>query len=281
MSFGQTKSEGKSTQETRTPEQKAELAKLLDIFGGGEAGPRAPEIPPISGVEPLTTTQSNIFGTVGDFGSTLSPLRDTSQIPLFGESSDAIRKLLSGEFGAQPITPEQTQAFFDRAIAAPARFSFEDIQRPLIREEFAGPGFSSSARAQEVARQGQDVERSLGEARAGLEFEVLKQNQTIEAQGAINALNALPAAFGLAGLPENIRTQRINDTMNILNAATFEQLQAQAVRDEEIERFALERDLVDPRDLAILLSLLDLNFGSAASKSASSSFNVGIPIQTS
>jgi len=85
--------------------------------------------------------------------------------------------------------------------------------------------------------------------------------QAVQQQQVANVLSALPAAMGLANLPENIRTQRLNDTMNILNTATFEQLQNQAVRDEEIERFALERDLVDPRDLQILLSLLDMNFG--------------------
>lgn len=274
--FGKSESEGKSQQETRTAGQTRELEKLLNIFGGGAAGPRGPVIPPISGVEPLTTTQRDIFSTVGDFATGLQPLRDTSQIPLFEEATGATSRLLSGDFGAQPITPEQTQDFFERAIAAPARFSFEDIQRPLIREEFAGPGFSSSARAQEVVRQGETLERGLGEARAGLEFEVLKQNQAIEQQKAANALSALPAAEGLAGLPENIRTQRINDAMNILNAATFEQLQNQAVRDEEIERFTLARDLVDPRDLSILLSLLNLNFGAATSKSSASSFNIGL-----
>lgn len=281
MSFGKQDSGSKSQQETRTAGQTRELEKLLDLFGGGAAGPRAPVIPPISGVADTTQTQKDIFSTVGDFAADLKPLRDTTQIPLFGEATGATSKLLTGDFGAQPITPEQTQDFFNRAIAEPARFSFEDIQRPLIREEFAGPGFSSSARAQEVSRAGQDVERELGEARAGLEFEVLKQNQAIEEQKAQNALAALPAAQGLAGLPENIRTQRINDAMNILNAATFEQLQNQAVRDEEIERFALARDLVDPRDLQILLSLLNLNFGAATSSSASSAFNIGIPITTS
>lgn len=276
MSFGASESQGQSQQETRTAGQGAELQKLLDIFGGGAAGPRAPEIPPISGVEPLTTTQKDIFSSVGDFATDLKPLRDNSQIPLFDEATGTTRRLLSGNMGAQSITPEQTQDFFNRAIAEPARFSFTDVQQPLIREEFAGPGFSSSARAQEVSRQGQDLERGLGEARAGLEFEVLKQNQAIEQQKAANALSALPAAMGLASLPENIRTQRLNDTMNILNAATFEQLQNQAVRDEEIERFALARDLVDPRDLSILLSLLDMNFGAASSKSSSSSFNVAL-----
>lgn len=276
MSFGKSDSQSKSQQSTRTAGQTKELQKLLDIFGGGEAGPRGPVIPPISGVEPTTQTQQDIFSTVGDFATDLKPLRDTTQIPLFDEATDATSKLLSGEFGAQAITPEQTQDFFNRAIADPARFAFEDVSRPLIREEFAGPGFSSSARAQEVARQGQDVERELGTARAGLEFDVLKQNQAIEQQKAQNVLSALPAAQGLAGLPENIRTQRINDTMNILNTATFEQLQNQAVRDEEIERFALERELVDPRDLSILLSLLNLNFGAASGKSSSSAFNVAL-----
>ena len=276
MSFGKQDSGSQSQQETRTPEQKVELAKLLDIYGGGEAGPRAPVIPPISGVEPSTQTQKDVFSTVGDFATDLKPLRDNSEIPLFDEATGATSKLLSGDFGAQAITPEQTQDFFNRAIAEPARFAFEDVQRPLIREEFAGPGFSSSARAQEVARQGQDVERELGTARAGLEFEVLKQNQAIEQQKAQNALSALPAAQGLAGLPENIRTQRINDVMNILNTATFEQLQNQAVRDEEIERFALSRDLVDPRDLSILLSLLNLNFGAASSSGSSPGFQVAL-----
>lgn len=276
MSFGKSDSASESQQTTRTAGQTQELQKLLDIFGGGAAGPRAPVIPPISGVEPTTQAQKDIFSTIGDFATDLKPLRDTAQIPLFGEATSATSKLLSGEFGAQAITPQQTQDFFNRAIAEPARFSFEDIQRPLIREEFAGPGFSSSARAQEVVRQGETLERGLGEARAGLEFEVLKQNQAIEQQKAANALSALPAAQGLAGLPENIRTQRINDAMNILNTATFEQLQNQAVRDEEIERFALARDLVDPRDLSILLSLLNLNFGAATSESSASSFNLSL-----
>ncbi len=277
MSFGQTKSSGKQVSEQKLPEQKEVTRRLLAEFAPAE-GFRGPEVPPIPGVAPTTPTQQDIFSTVGDFATDLQPLRDTTQIPLFEESSEAARRLLAGKTGAQPISPQQTQEFFERAIAEPARFSFEDVQRPLIREEFAGPGFSASARAQEVARQGQDVERGLGEARAGLEFEVLKQNQAIEQQNALNALNTLPAAQGLATLPENIRTQRISDLTNILNVATFEQLQEQAEIDDEIERFALERLKVDPDDLATLMALLGMSFSSSFGKSSASSFSVGVPV---
>lgn len=275
MSFGMSESSGRSQQETRTSEQEDVLSRLLTEFAP-EGGFREPQIPPFSGVEPLTQTQQDIFGTVGDFATTLQPLRSTTEIPLFGEAQEAARGLLTGETGAQPITPQQTEDFFTRAIAEPSRFAFEDIQRPLIREEFAGPGFSSQARAQEVTRQGQDLERALSEGRAELEFNVLQQNQAIEQQKAQMTLGALPAAQGLALLPENIRTQRLNDAMNILNVATFEQLQNQAVRDEEIERYMTALQRVDPQDLAILLTLLDMNFGAASSRSSASSFGISI-----
>ena len=200
----------------------------------------------------------------GQFLPSIGPF-DPSNIPIFGQAQDAIQKLLSGGLGAQPITPEQTSDFFNRAIADPARFTFEDVTRPLIREEFAGPGFSGSARANRVVESGQDLERQLGEQRAGLEFDVLKQNQAIEQQQAQNALASLPAAFQLATLPENIRTQRLSDLNNILLTATQQQLNEQALIDEEIERFAMENRITGQEDLGILLTLLDLNFSTSAS----------------
>ena len=239
----------------KTPSQTETIDQLLAAFRPSiGAGQELPEGPLVAGP---TQTQQDIFSTAGDFARSIQPVGD---IPLFGETSDAVRKLLAGEGGAQPITAGQTEDFFNRAVADPARFSFQDVQRPLIREEFAGPGFSSSARAQEVARQGQDLERGLGEARAGLEFDVLKQNQAIEQQKAFNTLSALPAAMSLGTLPENVQQARLDQLTRVLQLATPEQLNQQAQIDEQIERFAADRRIVDPENLGILLSLLDLNF---------------------
>ena len=275
MSFGKQESAGKQVAEQKLPEQKEVTRRLLDLFAPTE-GFRPPELGPF-GVAPLTQTQQQLFGTIGDFATDLQPLRDTTQIPLFGEAVGTAEKLLSGEIGAQPITPQQTEDFFTRALALPQRRAFEEETRPLIREEFAGPGFSSSARALAVTEAGRGLEETLGAQRGTLEFEVLRQNQAIEQQKALVALNTLPIAQQLGFVPENIRTQRINDLSQILNVATFEQLQEQAVIDEEIERFAIERLRVDPDDLATLMALLGMSFSSSFGKSSASSFNFGIP----
>ena len=141
-------------------------------------------------------------------------------------------------------TAGQEQELFEKGIEAPAQRRFTQETVPLLREEFAGPGFFSSARAQETVRAGEDLASSLEAQRQGLR----RETEDINRQGVQSLFN-----FGAA-----------------------QQAQQQREIDSEIQQFVEENRLTNPEDVAILTALLGLNFASSTGKSSSSSFNVGL-----
>jgi hypothetical protein len=115
---------------------------------------------------------------------------------------------------------------------------------PLLREEFAGPGFFSSARAQETVRAGEDLASNLEAERQNLR----RETEAINRQGVQSLFN-----FGAA-----------------------QQAQQQREIDSEIQTFIEENRLTNPEDVAILTALLGLNFASSSGESSSDSFSFGI-----
>ena len=141
-------------------------------------------------------------------------------------------------------TPEQEADLFKTAIEEPAKRRFSQETVPLIREEFAGPGFFSSARAQETVRAGEDLASGLESTRGQLRRETEDINRR-----------------GIAGLFDFGRQQ---------------QQQEQAQINAEIQQFIEQTRLTNPEDAAILSNLLGLTFATGKSKTSSFGFAGGL-----
>ncbi len=249
--------ESTSVTETKTPEQKALAGKLIKEFepavGAGE------KLFPGAMVAPFTSAQQAALTAGEQFLPFFQP-RGTEEIPLFGETEQALKGVLTGTAGAQPFTQPQTESFISEAIAKPRRFTFENIIRPLTREEFAGPGFSGSARAQEVVRRGAETERGISEQSEQVRFGIEQFNKQLQQEKAQLALAATGQAQQFAQLPIRDALLRLTGTEELLNFASAGQQQQQAMIKESIERYKTGQRLVDTEKLQIMLALLGIDF---------------------
>ncbi len=243
-----------------------ELDKGPDIFPGGR-------------VAPFSALQEQAVAGAGNFAELFSQpaVADPSNVstPLNLETGQALEGILAGTTGAKPLGAEDVSTFFDRAIKDPTLKGFREDVLPGIDESFAGPGFFGAARSQERVRATEDVNQQLGAQRAALEFDVLRSNQQLQEAAAGRTLTAIPQGLAFGRQPtEQIRanldiaSQQLGGLGEVFGFGKAEQTQAQAELQDEIIRFAEENQIVDPADLAIILSLLNLNFGSAKSKSS-------------
>jgi hypothetical protein len=174
----------------------------------------------------LTDFLSSQRGTIGA-GQQSFPGQRTAD---FSELQERALELAPG---ALFRTPEQEADLFKFGIEEPARRRFQQETVPLIREEFAGPGFFGSARAQETVRAGEGLAAGLETARSGLR----RESEDINRQGVASLFG-----FGQA-----------------------QQAQQQAEINSEIEQFIEQTRLTNPEDVAILMGLLGMNFTTSSS----------------
>ena len=132
-------------------------------------------------------------------------------------------------------TPEQEADLFKFGIEEPARKRFLQETVPLIREEFAGPGFFGSARAQETVRAGENFATGLESSRQDLR----RETEGINRQG-------VSTLFGFGQAQQQLEQQEIN---------------------AEIEQFIESTRLTNPEDAAILTALLGLDFSTSLTRS--------------
>lgn len=135
-------------------------------------------------------------------------------------------------------TPQQEADLFKFGIEEPARRRFLQETVPLIREEFSGPGFFSSARAQETVRAGEDFASGLERTRQDLR----RETEDINRQG-------LSGLFAFGQQQQQLEQQQIN---------------------AEIEKFIEQNRLTNPEDAAIITALLGLDFGTTSMRQRSS-----------
>lgn len=277
--FSGSETKTQSASETKTPEQKEWLKKALELYGP-ELGKKA-EIFPESRVAPFSALQQEAITGVGTFADYFSEPKTTGT-PLFEETGTAVKGLLAGDIGAKRISPQATEDYFKGAIYDPTMKTFREDTIPGIAESFAGPGFWGGGRSQEQAKAYQDVGEQLGVQRAGLEWDVEMFNRGLDESKAGRTLATLPGAMAYGRIPqeETIRNLQIAASQlgglgAIFGIGQAQQTQAQAELQDEIVRFAEENAITDPENLAILLSLLQMNYGSAYSKSTGSGPGLG------
>ncbi len=268
MSLGGGKTESKEESWQKSPEQQEWMTKALELYGPTLGKGQEPY--PGERIAPLTETQTEALDLQG-FLDTFASYRD---MPMFGETGEALDKILSGEYGAEPITQEMADEYFNRVIADPEYRKWEKYTKPGIREEYAGPGYWSGARARAVTGAGTELSNWLGEQRAQLGWDVEQENRAIEEAKAGRALSALAPSMEYSQLETREAADRLRGREDVFRLSGEEQAQRQREIDADIQRFAEELRLTNPEDLQILLSLLGMDYGAA--KGSSSGWDIGI-----
>lgn len=258
-----------STSESKTQRQRQELEKAFDFYS--KQWGVGPEIFPESRVTPFSTLQQKAITGAGNFADYFST-PEKADTPLFEETGAATKGLLTGETGAKPLTTENVEEYFGRAIYDPTMKQLREDTIPGIAESFAGPGFFGSGRSQEQAKAYTDVGERLGTQRAGLEWDVLGRNQAIAESKAGRTLATLPGAMAYGRVPAEeiqnnliIASQKLGGLGQVFGFGQAEQTQAQMELQDEIMRFAEENQITDPENLQILLTLLGMNFSQSSS----------------
>jgi hypothetical protein len=272
MGGGKQKSSSKSTTETKTPEQKATLKTALELYepqlGQGEPlyGGQT-----VAGLDPLQQRAQEI---AGGFLDAFEP--GAGNIPLYGETGAALSGVLSGQTGAEQLSEQDIADFYQRTVADPARRQFSEEIRPLIREEYAGPGFYSSARSGAVTKGAQDLGYRLSEGLAQAQFENLRRGQDLDEARAGRSLSAVPAAMQFGQMPSQIEQQKLAGLSAVSEFGRERQAQEQAEIAASIQRFADENRLTSQEDMAIIMGLLGLDFTTQTQKSSSSGFSFSL-----
>ena len=247
---------GSSKTVTTSPysaEQRQTIGQGLDIYGptlgqGANVyqGPR---------VAPLAGTSQDVLDRLPDFATMFGDLTGS---PLQKQLESTAGGLLRGEMGAQPVTPEQESAFFARTVGDPQQRRFERTEAPLIREEFAGPGYWGSARAGEVTEAQRDLNEWLGVQRADLGFDVLTRNQQIEEAKAGRALGAIGPSLAVGEAPTREALGRLGGLGQVAQLSDVERVQRQTEINAEIQKWAEEQLITDPVNLQILMGFLGI-----------------------
>jgi len=171
-----------------TPEQQGLLSTMI-----GEAGTAIKEGVPSYPKEmyvPRTPEEGRYFSSVYD--------NEANRVA-------ALNQILSGK-PAYEITPETTERLYEEGIRAPALREWEEITKPTITEQFVGPGYWGSARAEAVTKGAQDLATTLAAERAKLYYAdeqakraALEAGVTRQAQFGPGAAATEAATMGSAG----------------------------------------------------------------------------------
>jgi hypothetical protein len=262
MSKGDKKSESKG--QSFLPIQAKGLTQALQAFmdqGRIGSGQESFQGDRVAGFSP---GQEQALGGAVDFLDTFSAGRD---IPFFGETGSALQGILSGETGADLISPERAQEVFQATRVNPRLRQFERFDKPLLEEQFAGPNFQSSARAQALARGGEELSRDIASEREQFMFGTEQANRALQESRAGRSLAAIPLGQQMAQLPEQIAAQRLAGRAGTFDFLGAGQQQQQREINAQREVFQEAQRFMDPEDFANLVALLGLNFTTSSSES--------------
>jgi hypothetical protein len=180
---------------------------LFDWLGGESE-------PTITQVSRLNKTQQKIADVGG--ASILEELESGGPAdPLGGDAGLALQRLLSGDPSSE-ITPDSINAFFESAIEAPARRTFQERTLPGIRGAFRGPGFFGSAAGRAQAAGSERRDEGLEAIRATLLQSGAQESRQLKEAAMGRSLAALPA-----GIDDWRRQQRPIDPAAVEDAFRF------------------------------------------------------------
>lgn len=217
-------------------------------------------------VAPMTATQQSVLGAAPNY-LTAFGAPTTAQTPLFGETGTALKGILAGEGGAEPITPQQTEDYFTQTMYNPTmRMMKEDIM-PTIGEGYTGGNFFGTARGKAQQKAATDIGNTLTQQRAQLGWDVLGRNQELAESAAGRTLQAIPQGMQYAQQPQqqtmaNVQTAiaQLGGAQQLFGLAAAGQEQQQREIESEIAKFAEQNQITDPGNIAIILALLGMGF---------------------
>lgn len=199
--------------------------------------------------------------------------------PLIGEAGSALSQILSQQTGASLVGPESVDAFIESAIRGPRVREFERFTAPLIQEQFAGPGFQSTARAREVGRAGERLAQDIGSESAAARLQAEQFNTLLNTQiqeaAANRALSAISPALQTAGFPTAQAGAQTQVLGSLAQLGTLEQGQRQAEINANIQRFAEENRQFSPEDFQLLALLLNADFSTSSASSLQTEAGLG------
>lgn len=256
------KQEERSTQSSQRtlPSQNIALADALKAFteqgriGAGQTQFQGER------VAPLTTGQQTAISGAEPFLDIFSAQRE---IPFLGETGGALRGILGQEFGGELISPERAEQVFQSTRADPRRRQFERFDKPLIEEQFAGPGFQSTSRAQAVTRGAEELGRDIASEREQFLFGTEQANRALQEARAGRALSAIPLGAELGLQPERVAGARLAGRGGVFDFLSVQQQQQQREIQAEREIFTEAQRFMDPEDFANLVALLGLDFSTS------------------
>ena len=276
MSGGSSSSSSESQNKTNVQRQQIDrlIGMYSDLMGQNEKVYQDTRVAPLSDIQQTAITGA---GNFADYFST----PQQAGTPLFAETGQAAQKLLAGDMGAAKFTDKDISDYFTGKYYQPAMASLKRDINPMIDEAFAGPGFFGSGRSQARIKAAQDVNDRLAAQWADLNWNALQQNKALDEAAANRSLSTLDPAMRFGQVPAQeirnnlqIAAQQVGGLGEVFKFGQADQTQAQAELEAEIIKFAEENNLTDPNDLAIMLTLLEMNF--STSKGSSSSWNAGV-----
>ena len=275
MSSGGSKQQ--SSSESKSPAQKAAIDAGLGAVPGGFPGyasylGQGQNVYQGNRVAPMTQTGTDVLGQLPDF---VQQFGDLSGSPLQKQLETTSGSLLRGEMGAQPITPEQEASYFGRAVRDPRMKEFQQTELPGIQEQFAGPGYWGSARANEVGEAYGDVGDWLGQQRAGLAWDTLGRNQQIQTDTANRALNAIGPSLAVGQAPTQQALSKLGGLGQTMTMADTERVQQQSEIEASMNKFFEENQITDPQVMQAFAMLIGTSINSTQSSMTQSGPGLG------
>lgn len=222
-------------------------------------------------VADLSPLQTGVIQGASTFLPMFSTPQSTST-PLFSETGQSLGRLLSGQAGAQSITPEQTEAYYKGSIYDPTMRSLREDVLPTVEEGYAGGNFFGSAKGKARESAIQDTANYLTQARSDLGWNVLQQNQALDEAKASRMQTAVNQGMEYARQPAqqtldslNIAASQVAGMKELFGIGQEQQTQEQAELTSQIAKYAEDNQITDPTNLAILLSILGMNMNTSQS----------------
>jgi len=283
--FSGSSQRSQSNSQSYTEDQKKWLAEALELYGP-QLGQNN-NVYQGNRIVDFTDLQQNVLSNAGNFLNIFGTPKPTGT-PLFNETGQSITSLLSGDAGAQKITDQQVESYFTDKIKDPTMRMLKEDILPTVDEGYAGGNFFGSARGKARDAVTTDVANSLTQQKAGLNWNVLQNNQAIDEAKAGRTLSTLGSAMQYGQMPAQetlnnlqIAASQVSGMSDLFGFGQAEQTQQQQELTAAIAKFAEENQITDRDNLAILLSLLSMNYSSTSSSGSASGPGLGYSMASS
>lgn len=277
--FSSSQQDSKSSSSSYLPEQADWLKKALT-----EYGPQLGQNNNVyegDRVADFTNLQKNVLSGISNYLPTYS-MPTSVGTPMFKETGNTIADLLAGNTGAKKITDTQRDDYFQKSTYEPTMRMLKDDILPTVDEGYAGGNFFGSARGKARDAASTDAANYLTQSKSNLDWNVLQNNQNIDTANADRALSTLYPAMQYGQMPAQetfnnlkIAATKVQGMKDLFGFGQAEQTQQQQEITAAIAKFAEEQQITDPENLAVLMSLLGMNFSSSSGSGSSSGPGLG------